>query len=253
MGQPFLHVRGSVSENEPAGRLPTFSNVPVICSSRSKVRTDRWINCRLTATKAFLCSSAAQCGCCSGIETENIFAANRGCCFYFPQYTLIDLRTVAAIDPGFIDALQANPNSVIHEDHLVVHGFYNQAAHDVFRLDAEARDQKKYQGFDTSLQFRKCAFCTEAGCSIAFRLRPHPCNLYLCRGVIDRCSEPYRAYSRERKDYFAYCHYMNEILADELAHRGLSLTADFTGSIAALIDTPIDTFEFADLAPIRYN
>ena len=44
----------------------------------------------------FKCS---QCGCCNGIETENVFAANRGCCFYFPKYTLFDLRTVAAIDP----------------------------------------------------------------------------------------------------------------------------------------------------------
>lgn len=197
----------------------------------------------------FRCS---QCGRCDGIETENIFAANRGCCFYFPKYTLIDLRTAASIDPAFVAALPDHPGAVITDECLMVHGLYDQAAHEAFRRDPEAASQAKYRGFDASLQFRKCAFCTETGCTLDFRLRPHPCNLYLCRGVIASCGEAYRDYARERKDYFAFCQYVNGCLADELERRGLSLTTDFAGSIAALLETEADAFECTPLEPIDY-
>ena len=45
---------------------------------------------------------------------------------------------------------------------------------------------------------------------------------------------------------------MNGMLADELAARGLSLTSDFAGTIAALREIPVDAFESGDLPPIDF-
>lgn len=193
------------------------------------------------------------CGSCAGLETENHLGLNRGCCFYFPRYTLITLRTIAGIDRAFLDWLQHHPDAAIDDYELVIKGDYDRVAHDSFLRQISDEQREKYRHFDTSLFFRKCRFVSEKGCAIAFNLRPHPCNLYLCRGVIDRCGDTARDYARERKDYFAYCHYMDGLLEDALCTHELTLKTDFQKAIDVLLATPVDSFCFSELAPIEFE
>jgi len=193
------------------------------------------------------------CGSCSGIETENHLGLNRGCCFYFPKYTLITLRKIASHDRAFLDWLHRHPDAVIDDYELVIRGDFDSIAHDDFLRQLTDEVRERYRHFETSLLFRKCRFVSEKGCAIAFNLRPHPCNLYLCRGVIDRCGDAVRDFARERKDYFAYCHYMNGLLEEALRSQDLTLKSDFQKTIDMLLATPVDSFSFSELGPIGFE
>lgn len=124
------------------------------------------------------------CGKCSGFleATSYLTIKSRGCCWYFPKYKLIDIKNI--IDLGktdFIYKITNMPNSKIEKYFIEVLGYFDEEKYKKFKIS--------HNDFDTKLFFRLRPFFGKFGCSIDFTIRPHPCNLYLCREVIEACGD----------------------------------------------------------------
>lgn len=195
------------------------------------------------------------CGECKSVEADNSFGINRGCCFYFPKYTLTNIRYLAGHDPEFLEKLRLLPDTIIKDYDLMVQGDLDlDGLQAVMNSENEGTsDNGPAERFDPALRFRKCRFITEQGCSIQFNQRPHPCNLYLCRSVIENCGAAYRPFARERKDYFGFMQYSDQVLKEALQERNLTLRSDFSGAVTVLLETYLDSFDFAELNSINFH
>jgi len=170
----------------------------------------------------------------------------RGCCWYFPKYKLIDIKNI--LDLGkedFIYEIANLINSKIEKYHIEVLGYFDEEKYNKLK--------PKSDDFDTKLFFRLCPFFDKDGCKLDFTLRPHPCNLYLCREIIEACGQEYEYYKRERKDYFAYCNYYNDVLAKELEYKSLNLVNNFEEAIKLLKEIHVPKFDFRNLKDIIIN
>lgn len=107
--------------------------------------------------------------------------------------------------------------------------------------------------FEQSLFFRACPFVGHAGCTINFVERPHPCNLYLCRSLIKYCKDTYSKYCLERKDYFSYCNYFDEVLKEELISHDTDLIKDFNKSLDIIESIQIPNFSPRKLNEIYFD
>lgn len=191
------------------------------------------------------------CGKCSGIleSTSYTNIKNRGCCWYFPEYRLIDIKNI--INNGnthFIFHLTSLSNTIIRKYSIKVLGIFFKSKYINFiRTHEESKD------FNTSLFFKLCPFLGSQGCKLDFSLRPHPCNLYLCRNVIKLCSQGYSSYNEERKDYFAYCNYYNECIKEDLLKNKTNLSEDMEKSLNIIKKFPLLNFYAQNLKPIYFN
>lgn len=187
------------------------------------------------------------CGHCSGfIESKSlIHIKNRGCCWYFPKYTLMDIRNILILGrEDFIHNLFALNNTKVSNFYIEVNGFFDKNAYE------------KYEGseeFDTRLFFRVCPFFDKNGCGIDFKLRPHPCNLYLCREVIEFAKDKYKLYSKERIDYYSYMNYYNEQIKQDLRSKRVDLLSDNKLVLDLLKGYNIPQFEPRKLDTISLN
>ena len=192
------------------------------------------------------------CGNCSGVleSTCHILGKNRGCCWYFPKYNLIDIKNILDMDKkGFLSKLLNMSNAKINKYSIDVIGQFNEE--DYLKYKQETIDENEV--FDSKLFYRVCPFHTAKGCSLDFSLRPHPCNLYLCREVIKLCGEEYKDYSKERKDYFSYCNYYDEVIKSHLMEKNIDLITSPYECVELITNIDIPKFESRALKPINFN
>lgn len=201
-------------------------------------------------TPIFKCSF---CNNCTSMESTNMLGIKRGCCFYFPKYSLIDIKNITNFKEDFLFKLITKKNVIIHDYFLEVKGTFDKTAYSRFIKNSTEEELSKYGSFDTRLFFKKCFFITPNGCSIDFRLRPHQCNLYLCRKLSESSNHSYAKYSRERKDYFAYCNYINTMLIQYLRENFLTLKNNFKQSVNFLEKIKIDNFFFSKLENLKFH
>ena len=192
------------------------------------------------------------CGNCSSFVESVSYASikNRGCCWYFPRYTLMDIKNIIGSgNKEFIHKLLNMKDSKIAQYHIDVYGEFDEESYKEFLHNNihEARD------FDYKLFFRLCPFATTAGCSLEFKLRSHPCNFYLCREVLEMCGSSYDVYSEERKDYYSYCNYFSETLKYALIDNGVSLVDNPLKALEIIEATDIPDFLPRKLSPINFN
>lgn len=194
------------------------------------------------------------CGNCSSFVESTSYATikNRGCCWYFPKYTLMDIKNV--IDSGskeFIYELLNSKNSKVGQYYIISEGEFNEEKYSDYLKDM--LDSNESLDFDSKLFFRLCPFATSKGCSIDFALRPHPCNLYLCREMLPMCGEAYKEYSEERKDYYSYMNYFSDTLRYALIDEEVNLLKNPLRAIEIIENTEIPKFLPRNLNPIYLN
>ncbi|WP_446898687.1 hypothetical protein ACSVC9_01830 [Clostridium sp. LBM24168] len=196
---------------------------------------------------AFKCTL---CGKCSKIleSTSYTHIKNRGCCWYFPEYRLIDIKNI--IDNNnihFILHLASLSNSIIKKYSIMIQGtFFKNKYMEFIKIHT------KNTSFNESLFFKLCPFLGDKGCKLNFLLRPHPCNLYLCRHVIELCGQYYSSYCRERKDYYAYCSYCNECIKEDLKRNNTNLSENMEKSLYIIKESSISNFCSQNLSSIQF-
>jgi hypothetical protein len=187
------------------------------------------------------------CGHCNNfIESTSHINVNRGCCWYFPKYTLMDIKNIINVGKiDFIYSLFKNTKAAISQYFIQVQGFYDKNKYNTYN-----ENNLPISNFDSKLFFKSCPFIGERGCTINFQLRPHPCNLYLCREVIKESGELYKKYSLERKDYYSYCNYFNESLKYELIDNNTDLLQNASKSLNIIEKTDVPTYDPMELNKI---
>lgn len=193
------------------------------------------------------------CGKCTNMleSTSYASAMNRGCCWYFPKYTLVDIKNILSIDKkDYLLSIIKNDFCTMNSYSFELKGYFNKNSYEQYMNHKEHKNQSD---FDEKLFFKICPLAAKKGCSIDFSLRPHPCNLYLCREIVNICKNQYENYKKERKDYFAYCNYFDEVLREELDCNNINLINDFDKSLAAIENYDLPLFEPRSLAPIMFN
>lgn len=190
------------------------------------------------------------CGKCNNVlESTSKIHINRGCCWYFPKYTLVDIKNI--LDNGrkdFILKLLKNPNSHISQYHIQVKGLFDEKNYNQYMLKTITSDNEK---FNHKLFFRACPFIGPKGCTLDFSIRPHPCNLYLCRTVINLASRDYDDYKEERKDYFSYCNYFDESIEHELLQNHVNLISNPLKCLDIIEKFDLPKFQFRNLKEIK--
>lgn len=186
------------------------------------------------------------CGKCSGVleSTSLVNRTMRGCCWYFPKYTLVDIKNI--ISHGRIDFI----HSLLKLEYSHISQYFIEVTG---RFDSESffnysRTVENMPDFDNKLFFRLCPFCGTHGCNIDFSLRPHPCNLYLCRTMIEKCNDSYLPFSKERRDYYSYCNYFDESIKQELKYNRVDLISNTEASLSV-----IENFEMPDFEPRKLD
>ena len=192
------------------------------------------------------------CGKCLHIleSTSLIYIKNRGCCWYFPKYTLMDMKNILSCGRhSFLEKIKVMENCKVSQYFMNVTGYFDKTGFSNYIISNP--NSTKYD-FDETLFFKKCPFAGSKGCTIDYIERPHPCNLYLCREMIEYCKDTYKEYSLERKDYFSYCNYFNEVLKNELISNKTDLIKDFDKSINIIESTDVPNFSPRKLKEIYF-
>ncbi|OFI07239.1 hypothetical protein CLOACE_04310 [Clostridium acetireducens DSM 10703] len=195
------------------------------------------------------------CGKCSHVMESTSYTplATRGCCWYFPKYTLINIKNILALGKkDFILQLLNMPNAHISQYFIEIKGLFDKKCYEDF-VKNSLEENINFKDFDIKLFFRLCPFCTSTGCKLDFTLRPHPCNLYLCRTVLELCGDKYKPYSEERKDYFSYCNYFNESIKYELMENKVDLISNAEKSLEIINNMDIPAFQPKLLEDINFD
>ena len=145
----------------------------------------------------------------------------------------------------FIYSLLKNTKAATSQYFIQIHGFYDKNKYEIYN-----ENNLPLSDFDSKLFFKVCPFIGKNGCTIDFQLRPHPCNLYLCREIIKEAGELYKEYSLERKDYYSYCNYFNESLKYELINNNIDLLKDASKSLNIIKKADIPSYDPVKLKAI---
>lgn len=194
----------------------------------------------------------------------------RGCCWYFPKFTLVDIQRMTKSLEGLniLEQIKNLPGTVIYRYYIHAKGFFDKSGYDRYMLKGNNsslynKDQYEEDTFsyevnghtleDHTIFFRACPFVKSGyGCTLPPRFRTVVCNFFICSEVLDRSypKELLNQYLEERSRYSAWLNWENKSLEYLLKSHGVDLTTDFETSLKILQDEPMNTYDFPMLEPI---
>lgn len=196
------------------------------------------------------------CGKCDSIMGKSLSSiSNRGCCHYFPEFTLADIHRMAVL-PGGSDALGtilANPGTVINNYNIHAKGYFDKAGYEAYLAGGDLLETGSIR--DHTIFFRACPFVKPgSGCMLPPRFRTAVCNFFVCSEIIERPDhrEEFEKYLKERTRYSRWMYRESTELQHILTENGLSLSADLKGSLELLKGLELSLYEFLDLPAVEY-
>ncbi|WP_032122700.1 hypothetical protein [Clostridium amazonitimonense] len=199
---------------------------------------------------------------------------NRGCCFYFPKFTLVDIHNMCQsmeglqvlfkiiINPGteiyryYIHAKgyfdEKGYNKYISEKHYTIDGYVNSCF--INYMNELSSVERLHEIQDQTIFFRSCAFVKEGyGCTIPSKYRTYICNLFLCSEVVDSIKhfKSYENYTKERDSYMRWLNWENKNLKHLLRDNSLNLIDNLDHIIKLFQELPLEVYEFPKLEPIE--
>lgn len=196
-----------------------------------------------------------QCGrCTSAIARSMCIYKSRGCCWYFPKFTLVDIHRMVKSIEGLqtLKAIRTNPLSVVYNYYIHAKGYFDKAGYNEFMKNKAVfgvDDEKDY----TTL-FRACPFVKDGkGCTLPPRYRTYVCNFFICDEIVEQvCSNDlFKIYIDERSSYSRWIDWENISLEHVLREYGVNLVDDFDAAVKILQDQPLDIYEFPNLRQIE--
>lgn len=197
------------------------------------------------------------CGKCDSIIGRSLCKIiNRGCCHYFPEFTLVDIQRMATLEGGStaLDMILSNPGTIINSYNIYAKGYFEKESYDRYIASGNILDAGSIR--DHTIFFRTCPFVVpSSGCKLPPRFRTTVCNFFICTEVLEYpgLQDDFKVYLEERSRYARWIYRESGILQHILAENGLNLISDFSASIKLLAEINPSCYDFPLLRPISYK
>jgi hypothetical protein len=196
------------------------------------------------------------CGKCDSVMGKSLCSiVNRGCCHYFPEFSLADIHRMV-VQPGGMDALNTilgNPGTIVNNYNIYARGYFDKAGYEAYLNSGNLLDTGTIK--DHTIFFRACPFVEPgSGCMLPPRFRTTVCNFFICSEVIGKpeFKKEFDVYIDERTRYSRWMYRESTELQHILTEHGINLSTNFQGTLEVLKGLSLNLYEFPALAPVEY-
>jgi len=197
------------------------------------------------------------CGKCDSIMGKSLCSIKkRGCCHYFPEFTLVDIQRMVVLDGGkeALDIILSNPGTIINHFNIFSKGKFEEEAYEKYISSGIQLETGNIK--DHTIFFRTCPYVKPgSGCTLPVRFRTAVCNFFICQEILERpdLKEKFEPYLEERSRYSRWLYRENTILQHILTENGSDLISDFKGSLTLLSEIGLSVYEFPLLDPVEFD
>lgn len=200
------------------------------------------------------CTDCGKCDSIIGRSLCNI--TDRGCCHYFPEFTLVDIQRMSVLNGGrkALDIILSTPGTIVNSYNIYSKGYFDKEAYDQYIESGNIIEAGSIR--DHTIFFRTCPFVVPgSGCKLPLRFRTTVCNFFICAEIIERpdLQDQFKVYLEERSRYARWVYRESGVLQHILSENGLDLISDFSASINLLAEINPSSYEFPSLEPVSYT
>jgi hypothetical protein len=197
------------------------------------------------------CSSCSDCQSIFGKSLCSI--KNRGCCWYFPKFTLHEIHKMVKGKDGLktLDNIMSVPNIKIYNYYIHAKGYFDEVGYKKYIKTDHLYDTVIE---DESIFFRTCPFVTPGiGCKLPKRYRSFVCNFFICDEILKKAEKyiEFKNYIKERNSFVRWIEWENLSLEAFFYEKNLNLVNNFEEIINILKNTPLMECEFKSLESIE--
>jgi hypothetical protein len=196
------------------------------------------------------------CGNCDSIMGKSLCSiSGRGCCHYFPEFTLVDIHRMVNTSDGLqaLDIIINNPGTVINNNNIHAKGYFDKEGYDQYIKHDQLMETGSIR--DHTIFFRACPFVkADFGCILPPHFRTTVCNFFICSEILDRpdLKSEILPYIEERSRYSRWIYRESAELQHILTENSVNLVTDFKASLQLLREIPLRVYEFPQLPPVEY-
>ncbi|NJD03893.1 MAG: hypothetical protein FIA99_15145 [Ruminiclostridium sp.] len=200
--------------------------------------------------------ACTDCGNCDSIMGKSLCSTvSRGCCHYFPEFTLAEIQRLLHLPDGgkALDTILDYPGTVINNFNLHAKGHFEKEAYDNYFAGGELLETGKIM--DHTIFFRTCPFVREgSGCIFPVRFRTTVCNLFICSEIIENPGyhNEFKPYIEERMRYSRWIYRESAELQHILTENGINLVLNLESSLKLLSEFALNEYKFPILEPVEY-
>lgn len=199
----------------------------------------------------YACSSCNNCYSVFGKSLCSI--KNRGCCWYFPKFTLHEIHKMVRSKEGqkTLYSVLSLPKIRIYNYYIHAIGHFDEVG---YKRYLESEQIHHINVADKSIFFRTCPFVKSGvGCTLPKKYRSYVCNFYICDEIIKDVEkyDGFQNYIKERNSYIKWTQWENYSIEMLLREKGLNLVSNFDEVINLLENIPLENYEFPHLDPIE--
>lgn len=205
-------------------------------------------------TPQLSCSSCGSCTSIMGISLCNI--KNRGCCYYFPKFTLLDIQKMSKSLKGLktLDFIKNTPQTIVKNFEIRTKGYFDESGYESHLLSQNLIGENII--YDQSVFFKACPFVKpNFGCTIDAEFRTLVCNFFICHEIIESAEDKnlIKLYLSERESYSKWYDWENRGLKYLLIDNNLNLIDNFNEVIDYLQSIPMNVYEFPILPELTFT
>lgn len=197
------------------------------------------------------------CGKCNSVMGKSLCSIkNRGCCHYFPEFTLVDIQRMALLEGGLkaLDIILSNSGTIVNKYNIYSKGLFDKEAYDKYIAVGNLLETGSIR--DHTIFFRTCPFVSPgSGCKLPVRFRTTVCNFFVCEEILQQAEYQYvlKEYLQERSRYSRWVYRESGLLQHILEEKGLDLISDLPGTLKLLAEVGLEEYEFPMLEPLTYH
>lgn len=198
--------------------------------------------------------ACTDCSTCSSLIGKSLCRVkNRGCCWYFPKFSLVDIQRMSKTLDGLkvLNRIIDNPGTNIYNYYIHAKGFFDEAEYEKYIGSGKLLDTGYIE--DQTIFFRACPFVKAGqGCTLLPRYRTFVCNFFICNEITEAAKsyDLFQSYEDERLRYSRWLDWENESLKQILAENSLTLHENLAEVIQTLQELEMTQYEFPELEPI---
>ena len=205
----------------------------------------------------YTCTNCSNCKSLFGRTLSSI--NNRGCCFYFPKFNLLDVHRMSksSIGLNFLNRIISNKNTKIFHYYIHAKGSFDNKLYNNFISDNSNKDFIKLCRLediqDMTMFFRTCPFVkNNYGCTLPQKYRTPICNFFICKEVKKILnSNTIKMYEQESINYWHWYDWENNNLEYLLKNYNINLKDNFYECVKILNNLSFYEYDFPKLPSIN--